>query len=73
MRFKRANARRESLYARGLSYLPNESGFEFIGIREDGSELECEVRKAAANGNYYATDKNGKIVNSQLRAWRRKP
>lgn len=28
-----------------LAFLPNEHGFEFIGVRSDGSRVECRVER----------------------------
>jgi hypothetical protein len=61
----------KSLYPQNLCYLPNQQGFEFIGIRHDGTPMECEVRKSG-DGIHYVTDKNGVRCFNDIKSWRRK-
>jgi hypothetical protein len=46
-----------------LADIPNQSGFEFVGYRNDGAEVVCKVRKV--NSGYTVGN-----VFSQLTSWR---
>lgn len=56
---------------RELGDLPNQAGFGFVGVCEDGTELECEVVRDA-EGLHRACDRaTGEPVFSRLKAWRK--
>ncbi len=53
-----------------LKYIPNQQGYQFIGITHEGNEIDCIVKRDSG-GMYRAYDMFGARVLTSLRAWRR--
>ena len=53
-----------------LSGIPNQVGFEFIGITHDDNEIQCIVKKNSIG--LHGIYSNGVPVYFQLKSWRNK-
>lgn len=63
----------ESTYAfdktRALADLPNREGFKFIGVRKDGTTVDCQIATDPETGTFRVA---GGAVYEELTGWRYK-
>lgn len=54
-----------------LKDIPNEHGFSFIGVKRDGSEVDCYVHNTIDSGHVVMTCYTLKRINGDLVGWKK--
>ena len=55
---------------KALALLPNEQGFEFIGIKKDNTEVDCRVVFDVTGSYVVITQHTNERVFNQLKGWK---
>lgn len=53
-----------------LDSLPNKHGFEFVGIKKDGTEIDCWVYKEVVGTHVVLSMHSNNRVFSELKGWK---